>query len=176
MGDRCYLSIEIRGPITSLKTLVKVVKAISEENLYPNGGGNDYLGELIAPGLPTFSADEVNYANIDDLEVVLQGLGVAYSVDHGSGGDYGPGCWSWCPEHGRSEADMAHGGGPVLDISVIEHAINKKGLDGVKKLLTTAWRAAGKKDLPEKMVFGGNAERYVAKRLAAEALLKGRAA
>jgi hypothetical protein len=179
MGDRCHLRIAIHGPILTLRALTSIAKAIEDENLYPDytsqSGFNAVVDELATDdGLPMFSADEVNYANIDDLEAVLQELKVAYAVNHDAGGSYSAGCWSWSPEYSKCEA-TSDGSEPVLAVTALEHAINEGGLDGVKELIAEAWHADGK-GLPEKLVFSDKVERYLAKRAAAKALkLKGAA-
>lgn len=180
MGDRCWLRLNLHGNIDSKFTLVRVAKAILNENLMDEIGGvagdpNEILPVLqhIADCIsydnaPDFIGHEVNYANIDDLENALQNLGVTYAVDHADGGSYGPGCYSWHPDRGRVEASTVQDGGVCLEVSTIRKALKDGGLEKLEGVLQSCEQANGE-DLAA-FTVSGSAERMLAKLQAVTAL------
>lgn len=183
MGDRCYLKLTLHGELNSPRHLVKIAKALVAENMTSDiardNVDNVYatLARFIddnadvATENPEFTDDECNYANIDDLEDVLQQCGVSYSVYHGAGGGYSAGVWSWCPEWGTSKAEATEDGDAVIPKWKISNAVKEEDpVAAVKKLLLDAERAEGA-GLP---IFrmGGHVKRVLASRLAVKALTK----
>lgn len=137
MGDRCYMALYIHGHIGSLRTLVEVCQAIANEGLVDEVDGRHevswhavfahFAGNMDEPQVK-FVNRECNYADISDAEKVLQKRGVAYSFDHGAGGDYAAGCGAYAPEKGRKlfETD---GNYPVLTTYEIRRHIENGTLE-----------------------------------------------
>ena len=128
MGDRCYLTVRLHGKIETIEDFNAVIEAIDAEFMVPEDGhghGKDSIRRylLASDGEPGFYADEVNYANIDDLESSLQEIGLPYHVSHDAGGGYPGAVWTWRPIAGKIEATRAEGSGPVIEIEELRRAL-----------------------------------------------------
>lgn len=133
MGDRCHMALYIHGHIGSLRTLVEVCKVIAIEGLIDEVSGDHreawhavftHFAENIDDPHVMFVNQECNYADIEAVEKVLQKRGIAYSFDHGSGGNYTSGCGAYTPERGRHVCDT-DGSYPVLNAPYIREALSK---------------------------------------------------
>lgn len=152
MGDRCYMALYIHGHIGSLRTLVELCKVIANEGLvYEVDEVDDgsyevpwhavfaHFAENMDEPQVKFVNQECNYADISGAEKVLQKRGVAYSFDHGAGGEYAAGCGAYTPEKGRKLFDT-DGSYPVLTI----HEIRRHMANGtLEDELANAEFAAG---------------------------------
>ena len=153
MGDRCWLKLTIRGHIDNLVVLEEVIEALEEHGLEEDSAGVTYLkafaNALAFETSPEFSNDEVNYGNIDEVEQVLQLYDIAYAVEHGSGDDYGPECWSWSKGQGRCHAMLSRDGGVMLDFDDVKKALQETDpLMRMKSLIVEAEAARGN-NLPQ---------------------------
>lgn len=179
MGDRCYLSLEVHGPIASLRGLKAIAEAIAAEGFNEHSERDDVLDTLAeAYGEGTtasFEEYECNYANIDDVESAMQDYGCCWSVDHGAGGEYPGGRRSWSPERGHSDIDT-DGNNAVLDVGKIRRALSQGDPLAAVHALVDEVDLANGADLPKKLEVGPMVARYLAKRIAERALNIKRAA
>lgn len=131
MGDRCYLTIHLHGTIETVEDFNAIAAAIEAEAMGPDDySGHDaasiaqHMLASAAEGLPArFCAEEVNYANIDDLETALQEIGLPYHVSHDAGGSYPGGVWTWRPQAGKVEATSTGETGPVVSVETLRRAL-----------------------------------------------------
>lgn len=121
MGDRCYLTINIHGHVDTVEKLQAIIKALRDQCLTAEDAGEEdaaYYSEFRRSvndqTEPQFMDYECNYADISPVERQLQELGVPYYVSHEEGGNYGPGCWSWSPDTGKTERPRDKDGGAFI--------------------------------------------------------------
>jgi hypothetical protein len=128
MGDRTYLHITLHGRIETVEAYNEIVQALDSDGLLPDDYSGSIEGHIIAAAEqgenPGFHNPECNYANIETAESALQDHGVPYYVEHDAGSDYGAGCWSWTPEHGKVDASLADGC-PAIDVEDLRKVLNK---------------------------------------------------
>lgn len=88
-----------------------------------------YLPEKSSGVLTEFFFDEVNYGELDELPL-LQGAGIAYDSDWGSGGEYREGCQScrFSPE-GEMEITEVYAGEENVSIDKLMTIIEKNDPD-----------------------------------------------
>lgn len=177
MGDRCHIRLELRGCIKSADDLEAIAEAIIEERLTYELEEQEnptvshiyaVMAEALANGEnPSFTDPECNYANIDDVETVLQLAKVGYLVVHQAGGDYPAGSKSWSPELGMSEA-ISDGEFVVVTLADLISAHRKGEIDA---LIARTSQAEGV-GLP-RFSIAGDAERVIALVHAKQALQVG---
>lgn len=143
MGDRCYLAITICGHIETIEAFKEIVTAIQNE--FWSGGVVDQLRIADETGDdPEFSADEVNYGKIDDLEEVLKSHKVDYQVSHGEGGEYPGGNRAYCSADGSYEESVSCHGDTVLSDSSLTAALETDDpIKTIKALLEAASKSCG---------------------------------
>lgn len=154
MGDRCYLTFHLHGTIETVEHFEKIVEAIKAEWAQPDdySGSHNIARHILASAAAKepagFVIEECNYANIDDLESVLQEIGLPYHVSHEEGGDYPCGCWTWVPVAGKVEAIRSTGTGPVVTVEDLRRAL--KGDDPLAEIadIISDADAADGKNLP----------------------------
>jgi hypothetical protein len=167
MGDRTYLQLTLHGRIRTVADVQKIVEAIVREGFDETSVDGIYADFAAVGGQypnPTFEMQECNYANIDDLELVLQTCRVAWQVSHGAGGEYQAGNRSWHPAWGYAES-----GDGVIDVGLLRVAVaHRRTKDQLRRLLKIHDRANGN-NFP---VFSMAPEvtRFVATKVAAAAL------
>lgn len=88
MADRSDVYIKFGGKI-SRQAAEALVRALNNEGYICNATGE---GPSLDNVDEDFSADEVNYANIDAIGAVCREHGIDYDMSHGAGGSYGAGC------------------------------------------------------------------------------------
>lgn len=157
MGDTCYLKFSIYGSIDTLEVLDEIATAIRAERAIDEAHGrnlndNDdvllYLATIPAGKEgPRFYIDECNYADIGDLERVLQRYEVAYAVDHDRGSDYEGGCWSWKP--GREIVRCGNNDdGPYVYLYELEQAMQAPNPDEAIYQIIADLKIANGSDMP----------------------------
>jgi hypothetical protein len=155
MGDRCWLQITLHGHVASRKSLVRIAKGIIADGLTTELFDDHRDGVTVHTVIariaeawgsntnPVFYSDEVNYANIDDLENLLTVEQVAWSVDHAAGGEYPAGSRSWSPEHGHAECAEANGWS-VVPVYIVEQMLEKPdAVELLKGMIDEAYHARG---------------------------------
>lgn len=105
MGDRCDVWIKFGGKI-SRQAAEALIEVLNDEyytvfGSNPDGGEKVEMGDLDEE----FSAEEVNYANIDEIDAVCREHGIHYDMQHGAGGGYSAGCIRFL--NGRKEETPA---------------------------------------------------------------------
>ena len=87
MGDRCTVNIKFGGPVTEDQAN-ELLLALKGHQFVQDWG--DDPSELTIEDLDeTLHAEEVNYANIEDVELICRMYGIAYEKWNSAGGDYG---------------------------------------------------------------------------------------
>lgn len=130
MGDRCYMTLFICGHIKTVDDFNEIVARLESEGWQNQMAGTvreAFIDALVksTPELrlsPEFFRDEVNYANIDEIEGDLQEKQIAYYATNGSGDEYGAGARSWCLEHGAHSTDLINDTA-VLSVEQIKHVL-----------------------------------------------------
>lgn len=139
MGDRTTVYLTLHG-VVHARHLLKIYDALTQENMV-FGDGSDHLSrdgfkEWAKEEAPnaTFYATEVNYGNIEGLELVLQTLGVAYSANHEGGGGYEVEYWSFTPGRGQMTAATSPDGVPAVQVSEIMAILDSETPDKLATL------------------------------------------
>lgn len=181
MGDRCYLSFTVRGHVNTVQQMTNIIEALQTQGMeaetYVNGPNGQYtridgleeefLNAILHNENPCFVDEECNYANIEGLEQVMQTMGIAYNVSHGSGSEYPAGVFSWCREFGRHEAVQGEGGGgTMLDLSAVKAVLDDP--TALAQLIVDAEKAEGE-GLPN-FTVGEEVRQYFAPQIAKAAL------
>ncbi|MBO6755729.1 MAG: hypothetical protein JJ902_05350 [Roseibium sp.] len=115
MGDRTWVSYELRGEIRDFVAFNSLCKAVASERIADENGSvfkePAAVAHYIAAGNTTFTCSDGNYGKVEEFECVLQILDVPFITKHGNGDNYdsGGGFWS------RDEEDSYVGDGPSID-------------------------------------------------------------
>lgn len=130
MGDRCDVWLTFGGHI-SKRSAEALVAQLKEDGFHCDMSGKepslDNLGE-------TFTCEEVNYANTDDIEAVCTEHGICFEKYHSAGGDYGAGKSKFAA--GVYMEFSCDDGEPVIPLSRILDV--EKSVDTFAKLLGQA--------------------------------------
>lgn len=103
MGDRCFVSLHLSGPILTVPALLKLGEALADWNCRPTIYPSFYheIYAAIDTGLANFGMEEVNYGDTFELEDELAKLGMGFVIRQSPGDTYGAQNRAYWPELGH---------------------------------------------------------------------------
>jgi hypothetical protein len=172
MGDRCSVTLTLNGHLETGDQVEKLFKVLATYDYHPRYGERPVAQQMADQDYPIeVYCDEVNYGNTEDLEGELEDIeGLAWSLDKGAGGGYGPSSSSYSPDRGfASASNTDYDGDPCLTAySLREMLVKPNPLREIREWLQEAAEAQGL-DLPD-LTLGEDAKRAVAAAIAKGAL------
>jgi hypothetical protein len=136
MGDRVYLCLTLHGHVKDSAALTLLVEQLVSEGFDLNDGSSwsvddaalrkHFRKRIIAAAAtkenPEFEMFECNYGNIEATEDFLQEHWIAYSISHGSGGEFSASRSAW-HDGEYSETATTENGDAMIDVGLLRRAL-----------------------------------------------------
>lgn len=146
MGDRCDMTVTLRGRIETIEILEQIVEGIVSEFSLDRDEVIRDINEALDQGKNAeFLIGEVNYGRADELELLLKSLNIDYTMNHSDGGGYPGQDWSFNSSSGEVCTSYHAFGERIVYLSDLEKVFNTDDpIDNIRSLINNFEKSTGK--------------------------------